>query len=46
MFRIFLTILISLQFCIIKSQSLDSDGDGIIDDNEACPKIAGIANNH
>jgi len=46
MLRIFLTILILLQFCIIKSQSLDSDGDGISDENDACPKIAGIADNH
>lgn len=46
MLRIFLTILISLQFCIIKSQSLDSDGDGISDENDACPKIAGTSDNH
>ncbi|WP_306621887.1 hypothetical protein [Chryseobacterium ginsenosidimutans] len=25
---------------------MDSDGDGIIDESDACPKIAGIADNH
>lgn len=46
MLRIFLTILISLQFCIINSQSLDTDGDGIKDENDACPHVAGINDNH
>lgn len=38
--------MISLQFCIIKSQSLDSDADGISDKNDACPKSAGIKDNN
>lgn len=43
MLKIFLTLLISLQFCIGKSQSPDPDGDGIRDEDDACPKMAGIA---
>lgn len=46
MLKIFLTLLISLQFYMGKSQSLDSDGDGIRDGDDACPEMAGIADHH
>ncbi|UFH32157.1 hypothetical protein LNP04_00200 [Chryseobacterium sp. C-71] len=46
MFKIILTILFILQFLYCKSQIIDSDNDGIKDEEDACPKIAGIIDSH